>query len=250
MAVVIFALAAPVALAQAAPPPPSAPYFKNPPSGTSWTIDIRHEQPRPKKKAPGAGPDGAPVEATGGGSTATAASDEKFLPATLPVRMEGKIGQNKIRHEITYFSDNRKEEAFSLKGQMMRRFDGDTKKIAVITASPPWPGIDWVHGGAVYVGTEMVNGKECYKFRISDEYLQSLNWPSDSIYLAWISVADRYPVRAQNDEVTYTFSDISPFTKNVNLPEEYRLAYEGMAQTTRALDMMRKANEPTESARK
>ncbi|HSI84403.1 MAG: hypothetical protein ACAI35_20650 [Candidatus Methylacidiphilales bacterium] len=213
---------------------PSQPYVKTPPSGTSWTIDIRQV---PRKAKPSATANGQTDPATAGNAEKAPAT----LPAVMPVRMESQYGQNKVRRELTIFSDSHREESFTIKGQLLRRYDG-SDKVAVLQATPVFPALEWLASGSVYMGKEMLGDKECHKFRISAEYLQSLNWPAETPYFAWISVADRYPVQVQADESMYTYSDIVPFTKNVPLPEDYKAAVEQASRSQRALEMMRAQN--------
>lgn len=203
---------------------PKPPYVKVPPSGTTWTVEIRTQK-------------------TGHGSqeAAKVESDSARSKVSMPVRVRSWYGTNQVQRVETTFSDGHTEEYYAVKGVQLMKYDG-SNKVAALSEIPHFPGLDWLNGNGTYVGLETVGKIPCHSFKVTPGFLQSIPLPPETKYLAWINTETKFPVQAQLDEVFYRFSAVTPWPDKVELPREYQSALEKVQAQQRALEVMRDIN--------
>ena len=198
------------------PPVPTPPLVHTPPDGSCWVVEIQHP-PMPRNneaasppKEPGAHP---------------------ALTSTIPVRMEKLIGQNHIQQTTITYADNHTSRFYLYDGYILQKYD-NSDKIAAFPAetSDPkngifdvirgksFPGIEWL-SLKNYEGVEILKQQECYKFHIAG----SANTDKPGMELqAWIRVADQYPQQIQIGTTLYLFSEVTPYSQNIQLAAAYQ----------------------------
>lgn len=202
---------------------PKPPYVKFPPPGTVWSVDIKTN-----------GSESA------GNETASAPAGPK-MKISVPIKTTCRFGTNGIQLFQTAYSDGARDEYYVIKRQLLRMYPG-TKKVAVLSAPYPFPGLEWVGAGGTYIGEEEVEKRSCHKFKVTEAYLLAIPLDPGTKYYAWIDMATGYPVQAQMDDVLYRFSPVTPYAENVELPSAYTAALKKAEQQQRALEVMRAQN--------
>lgn len=208
----------PTALAQQEnqPPVPTPPLVHTPPDGSCWVVEIQHpptlrnHEAEINSKEPG----GHPVLAT-----------------SIPVRMEKLIAKDHIQQTTITYADNHTSRFYLYEDYILQKYD-NSDKIAVFSAetSDPkngifdvlrgksFPGIEWL-SLKNYVGVEILKQQECYKFHIAG----SANTDKPGMELqAWIRVADHYPLQIQIGTTLYLFSEVTPYSQNIQLAPAYQ----------------------------
>ncbi|XHR30589.1 MAG: hypothetical protein ACFUZC_08500 [Chthoniobacteraceae bacterium] len=211
------------------PPTGPTPLVHTPPDGSCWTVEIQYQGTPHHNEA--AGPSRSP------GS----------FPAhtnSVPTRVEKLIGKNHIQQTTITYADNHSSRFYLSDDYILQKYD-HSEKIAVFPAetSDPkngifdtlrgksFPGIDWLTLKN-YEGVEIVKQQACYKFHIPG----NTNTDKPGLELqAWIRIVDHYPQQIQIGNTHYLFSEVTPYSQNIQLSAAYQDALSHIQSEMRAI---------------
>lgn len=186
---------------------PSPPFVKSPPPGSQWSVEIKSAPP---DKTPQAGPE-----------------KNASTVAVTPVKLERRLGTNRIQEAVTIYSDGSRQIFYIVDESILQHYD-NSDKIAVFPVEPAsdfaslrtksFPGLGWL-SASTYAGPATLKKSECEKFLLKGG--ASSNLPADMTMTAWIRVSDGYPIRAQFGDRLYEYSEVTAYSREVQLPVEY-----------------------------
>jgi len=201
--------------ARAQSPPAEGPVLQMAPPGSEWNMTIRQEN----------GPQSPPAP----------------TPASVhPTALRMRTGRNAVQHGTITFSNGNRKDFYVVDGQVLQKYD-NSEKIAIFPEEFPgiqalrrrdWPGLFWL----AQAGTperEMVGKTECFHFHQTG--LAGSDLPADFVFSAWIRTDTGHPLRVRLGAATYEFSEVTPFSGDVNLPANFQAAWKAFQTRLRVL---------------
>lgn len=224
-----------------AQPAPDTTCVKQPPTGSSWSVEIVYQSDAIKEKE-----SKSPTEKKDGG--------EEHKPTKLWV----KTGRNGITKCEVFYDDGNKEESFVAKGMLFVKA-GNSGKIYTVPARPDdlfslktgfFPGTAWITPD-YEKESEKKNERECRHY-VYSEMIGDVPRPNMKLE-AWIRKDTRYPLEVQlgteEGATIYRFSDVIPYSEDVLLPKELQETMTQKQAARLALDKIRKANKAASGGR-
>jgi hypothetical protein len=229
-AILLVALSVATATAQVLPPPP----------GSTWTVAVSQVMPEAKRE-----------------NDAAAKDDAKPEKSVFPEKLVMRRGTNGVIAGIQYSSNGTKEEFFVADGYVFYMAANSDRVLSVPLSRSEmdplslkvggFPGLSWI-SPETFRGIVVENNVECRHYTAKIFYGGPEMPPTT--FEAWLRKSDGHPVACRiNDEVFFTYGEVTPFPEAVVLPDSHQEALRKRQNELAVLDAIRRANERNSSAR-